>query len=35
VVEAVQLGNRDDLPELKSVDRARLRCILRERQMGA
>ena len=35
MVEAAHLGDRDDLPELKSVDRARLGCILRERQMGA
>jgi hypothetical protein len=34
VVEATHLGDRDDLPKLKSVDRARLGCILPERQMG-
>jgi hypothetical protein len=35
VVETAHLGDRDDLPELESVDRARLGCILRDRQMGA
>ncbi len=34
-VKAAHLVDRDDLPELKPVDRARLECILRERQMSA
>jgi hypothetical protein len=35
MVEAADLGERDDLPELRSSDRTRLGGILGERQMGA